>query len=129
VNDEIKQSVYLEKLKNPIIQQKEIAQKLGLSEPMVSRAMKSMMGTHDYTLRQMLAGKFLEEFQMASDYWKTQITLLEELKEESDTETIIKLMKEQSDRWEKILFLARQGEAVEVMRLMKNGAIQLPVTN
>jgi len=123
VKDEIKQSVYLERLKDPIATQKDLATKLGISESMVSRAMKSMMGTHDYTLRQMLAGKFLEEFQMASDYWKMQIKLLEDLKEESDNETIIKLMKEQSDRWEKILFLARQGEAVEVMRLMKNGRI------
>ena len=123
MKDEIKQSVYLERLKDPISAQKDLAIKLGISESMVSRAMKSMIGTHDYQLRQLLAGKFLEEFQMASDYWKMQIKLLEDLKKESDNETIIKLMKEQSDRWEKILFLARQGEAVEVMRLMQNGRI------
>jgi len=123
VKDAIKQSVYLERLKNPIATQKELSIKLGISESMVSRAMKSMIGTHDYQLRQLLAGKFLEEFQMATDYWKLQIKQLEDLKKESDNETVIKLMKEQSDRWEKILFLARQGEAVEIMRLMKNGRV------
>jgi transcriptional regulator with XRE-family HTH domain len=80
VKDEIKQSVYLERLKDTISTQKDLAIKLGISESMVSRAMKSMMGTHDYQLRQLLAGKFLEEFQMASDYWKMQIKLLEDLK-------------------------------------------------
>ena len=80
MKDEIKQSVYLERLKDPISTQKDLAIKLGISESMVSRAMKSMMGTHDYQLRQLLAGKFLEEFQMASDYWKMQIKLLEDLK-------------------------------------------------
>ncbi len=123
MKDAIKQSVYLERLKNPIATQKELSIKLGISESMVSRAMKSMIGTHDYQLRQLLAGKFLEEFQMATDYWKLQIKQLEDLKKESDNETVIKLMKEQSDRWEKILFLARQGEAVEIMRLMKNGRV------
>jgi len=97
---------------------------------MVSKALKSVMGTHDNPLRQMFAGKFLEEFQMATDYWKMQIKQLEDLKEDSDTDTIINLMKEQPDRWEKILFLARQGEAVEVMRLMKNNeAIPLLITS
>ena len=125
---EIIQQVYLEKLKDPTITQKQIADKKNLSEATVSRAFKKLMGSHDFRLGQLLTGKFLEEFQMASDYWKLQIKLLEDLKEEeSDTETIIKLMKEQSDRWEKILFLARQGEAIEVMRLMRNGTIKLPV--
>ena len=118
----------MERLKNPICTQKEIGAKLGLKEYTVSRALKSMMGTHDYTLRQMLAGKFLEEFQMASDYWKLQIKQLEDLKKDGvDHDTMIKLMREQSDRWEKILFLARQGEAIEVMRKMKNGK-ELPIT-
>ena len=129
MKDEIINSVYLEKLKNPIIQQKEIANKLNVSEATVSRALKILLGSNDFKLGQMLAGKFLEEFQMATDYWKMQIKSLEELKDgEADTDTLLKIMKEQSDRWEKILFLARQGEAVEVMRLMKNGAIQLPTT-
>ena len=145
---EIKQLVYFERLKDPIASQKDLAIKLGLSESMVSRAIKSMMGTHDYQFRQLLAGKFLEEFQMASDYWKMQITQLENLKDskktifkkaadghvfpeevELEVDDMMKIMKEQSDRWEKILFLARQGEAVEVMRLMKNGTTQLPVIN
>lgn len=130
MKEAIKQSVYMERLRDPICTQKQIGERLGLPEYTVSRALKSMMGTHDRQLRQMLAGKFLEEFQMASDYWKRQITLLEELKKEStSTDEIIKIMREQSDRWEKVLFLARQGEAVEVMRLMKQDGERLPETN
>jgi hypothetical protein len=35
-------------------------------------------------------------------------------------------MRQQEDLWKNILFLARQGEAVEVMRLMQSGRIPIP---
>ena len=129
VNHAISELVYLERLKDPTISQKQIAFKLNLTESKVSRALKKLFASHDFKLGQMVAGKFLEEFQMASDYWKLQIKDLELLKDEEDIELKIKIMKEQSDRWEKILYLARQGEAVETMRLMKNGTIQLSADN
>lgn len=136
VKPEIMQEVYLERLQNPLVSQKQIGVNLNLSESTVSRALKKQLGSHDFKLGQMLSGKFLEEFQMASDYWKMQISRFEELKKKDENgfptiefEKELELMKQQSQLWEKILFLARQGEAVEVMRLMKNGAIQLPATN
>ena len=104
MNDEIKEKIYLERLTNPIATQKEIAAKLNLSKDMVSRGLKSLMGSHDFNLGQMLSGKFLEEFQMSSDYWKLQIKQLEDLKEDADPDTVIKIMKEQAERWEKITF-------------------------
>jgi hypothetical protein len=96
----------------------------------------------DYELAKKVAGKFLADFQMATDYFKTQIERLENLKTREKTVhhstkdggvftteeklspmEILAIEKQQTELWKNILFIARQGEAVEVMRLIQNGRI------
>lgn len=95
-----------------------------------------------YTLAQNVEGKFLVEFQMTTDYFKKQIEWLEELKKEEKTIfkkdkdgqsyvdqasleplDILAIEKQQTELWKNILFLARQGEIIEIMRLMKDGRV------
>lgn len=148
MDDELKRQVYDAILQHPSWSDYQIAEELNLSRSMVYRTRCSIIKTLDYKLAQNAAGKFLTDFQMAADYFRKQIERLEELKkmekivyhrndktggsyatkEPLDALDILQIEKQQSDLWTKILFLARQGEAIEVMRLIQNGTIkqQLP---
>ena len=65
----------------------------------------------------MAAGMFIQEFANAAEFWKLQITELEKLKESTrDPKLILKIIREQSHRYENILVLARQGEVVQALR-------------
>ena len=152
--------VYTHILTYPTKSDYTIADELNLSRSHVWRLRKKIIGAIEYTLAQKVAGQFLLDFQMAGDYFKTQIGKLEKQKTETEgykengKKTIYKkgkegqsfaeevdlnefdkmqinreireIEKQQTDLWVKIMMFARQGEAIEVMRLMKNGTIQLP---
>jgi hypothetical protein len=62
----------------------QIAQELNLTSS-VYRARLKIITAIDYELIKKVAGKFLTEFQMASDYFKKQIERLENLKGENKT--------------------------------------------
>lgn len=82
---------------------------------------------------------------MASDYFMKQIENLEELKNQrksvlvrsKDDFTIqtlplepleiLQIEKQQTELWAKIIFLCRQNEAIEVIKLIQNG--ELPALN
>lgn len=140
---ELKEQVYKEILAHPSLSDYQIAEKLNISRPTVWRTRNKLIGAIDYELAKKVAGKFLTDFQMASDYFKLQIDRLENLKTKTKTiqrnnmstheiETkevpldpldILAIEKQQAELWKNILFLARQGEAVEVMRIIGNGRI------
>ena len=142
MNNELKKQCYTLMLKKPTWNDRQIADELNLSKSTVWRTRKSLLSTIDHELAQKIAGKFLAEFQMATDYFKLQIERLEELKLLEKTifkkgkdgqhyaETvplepldILAIEKQQTELWKSILEFARQGEAVEVMRLIQNGKI------
>ena len=140
---ELKELIYREILEHPTLSDYQLSAKLNVSRPTVWRVRNKLIGAIDYELAKKVAGKFLTDFQMASDYFKLQIERLEKLKTQSKTiqrnnmstheiETkevpldpidILAIEKQQSELWKNILFLARQGEAVEVMRIIGNGRI------
>lgn len=150
---------YTEMITYPALNDEQIARKVGLNQTTVWRLRKKLVGKIDWELAQRIAGQFLADYQMASDYFKIQITNLEEQKGElnqlkTGTKTIFKkgkdgqsypeeielnsfdkltiqrdireLMKQQQSLWKDIMFLARQGQGAEVMKMIASGRIQLP---
>lgn len=157
---ELKEQAYQVMLKNPAWGDEEIASDIGIGRSTVWRLRKKLIGKIDWELAQRIAGQFLTDYQLASDYFKQQITDLERIKQEREeskaggTKTIYKkgkdgqtyaeevelnafdlmeidkdirsIMKQQSDLWKDIMFLARQGQGAEVMKMIASGRIQLP---
>ena len=112
----------------PTLTDEQIGDKLNVSRSSIWRIRSKSMIAIDRELSKKVAGKFLTEFQLASDYFKSQITRLEHLKQQTDEiSEILAIEKQQTELWKNILFFARQGEAIEVMRLMQSGRI--PITD
>ena len=82
---ELKELVYKEILEHPTLSDYQISAKLNVSRPMVWRIRNKLIGAIDYELAKKVAGKFLVDFQMASDYFKLQIERLETLKTQNKT--------------------------------------------
>ena len=117
VNPEIKNKIYQVMLSKPSLTQREIAEEVGVHESTVSRVIRSLTKGNDYQIATRAASKFLQEFVNAAEFWKLQITELEKLKEiTEDSNLKLKIMREQSDRYEKILVLARQWEVIQIVR-------------
>ncbi len=159
MKNEISSVAYTEMITHPALNDEQIAAKVGLAQCTVWRLRKKLVGKIDFELAQRIAGQFLSDYQMASDYFKIQITDLEEQKNKLEklkdgTKTIFKkdsdgksyaqevplnsfdnltisrdirdLMKQQQSLWRDIIFLARQGQGAEVMKMISSGRIQLP---
>lgn len=143
LREELKKKIYTIMITYPTRSDYEIGRVLHIPRSTVWTFRKSLISAIDYQLARNVAGKFLTEFQMATDYFKLQIERLENLKEKKKTIfkkgdegqsyaeeisleplDILQIEKQQTELWKNILFLARQGEAVEVMRLIQNGRIK-----
>jgi hypothetical protein len=144
MNKQLQQVIYNTILEYPAKSDYELTdilkqKKIHVSRSTVWKARTKFVSALDYQLAQKTAGKFLADFSMAAEYWKKQIDQLEEQK--SNPNKVLIMTKEgpqekevpKSDaeireimRQQNILFLARQGEAVEVMRLMQSGRIPIP---
>ncbi len=145
LKEEKKLEVYRTIVEHPALSDYEVADKLkGVSRSTVNLCRKQFIEKLDYELARNVAGKFLADFQQASDYFKIQIDRLENLKKEkkilheydeqgnkiageTDLEPldILAIEKQQTELWKNIIFLARQSEAVEVMKLIQNGRITI----
>ena len=142
MNSELKTQAYQLMLDHPTWTDTQIGNDLNVSRSSIWRVRCKIITAIDYELAKKVAGKFLVDFQMATDYFKTQIERLEQLKiqektvhhstkdggvfrtqEKLDPLDILQIEKQQTELWKNILFIARQGEAVEVMRLIQNGRI------
>ena len=144
LKEEKKLEVYRTIVEHPALSDYEVADKLkGVSRSTVNLCRKQFIEKLDYELARNVAGKFLADFQQASDYFKIQIDRLEDLKKkkkfmarnnnetkeietfevELDPIDILSIEKQQTELWKNIIFLARQSEAVEVMKLIQNGRI------
>lgn len=140
--NKLKETVYKHILTYPTKSDYQIAEDLAVSRSRVYQIRKQLFIAIDHELARNVAGKFLADFQMASDYFKTQIERLEELKDSTrlvfhDTKDkgkfttrepigpmgILALEKHQTELWKDILFLARQGEAIEVIRAIQDGRL------
>lgn len=122
MNPEIKEQCYLLSLTN--LSQKEIAQKLNLSEATVSRAINSVTASHDYQLAMKTVAHFLEDYLRADDFFKMQIAELER-KKEQDPENYYRIMDMQKARVESIVQLVGQGRVVMALKALKDGKLQL----
>ena len=77
MKSELKLAVYNKILDYPDKSDYTIAQEMNLTRSMVYRTRISLVGAINYELARNVAGKFLTDFQMASDYFKKQISRLE----------------------------------------------------
>ena len=146
LKEEKKNQIYKTIVEHPALSDYEVARKIkGVSRSTVQRSRLKFIEKLDYELAKNVAGKFLADFQQASDYFKLQIERLENLKKEKKTiqrnnmttgkvETkkidlepmdVLAIEKQQTELWKNIIFLARQSEAVEVMKLIQNGRIAI----
>lgn len=133
MNQEIKEQAYILSLKGQT--EREIAKELNLSPATVHRAISSVTTSHDYQLAMMSISLFLEDMRRAADFWKLQNREIEQIKnsvmalrEEVDSkgrplvrgdrvlELVLKCMDMQSDRMQKVVELARQGEVALALR-------------
>jgi len=155
ISDEIYKSI----LKCPIKSDTAIGKELNLSHTTIAKYRKKLYIGLNHHIAKQVAGKFFTHYQMASDYFMTQIEKVEKLKDEAQefkdggTKTIFKkgkdghsyaeeedlnafdkliinkeiaaLEKQQTDLWVKIIFLCRQSEAIEIMKLIENGVISV----
>lgn len=136
----ISQQIYNIILKYPTKSDREIGKELNLSHMTVFRFRKKLYVGLDHHLARNVAGKFLTHFQMGSDYMMKQLEKLEELKKEQKTifkkgaegnsytekiplepMDILAIEKQQTVLWEKIIFMCRQSEALEVIKMIQNG--------
>ena len=85
MNSELKTQTYQTILDHPTWSDRQIGEHLNVSRSAVWRVRCKIISAVDYELAKKVAGKFLADFQMASDYFKTQIERLEKLKEETKT--------------------------------------------
>jgi len=134
-------SVYNQMLTYPTKSDRAIARNLNLGHATVSRYRKKLYVRIDYELSRNISSKFLTHFQMASDYFMKQIENLEELKTQRksviiktkddcmvqtiplEPMEILQIEKQQTELWAKIIFLCRQNEAIEVIKLIQNGEL------
>lgn len=145
MNEELKRQTYDLMLEHPTWSDQEIADKLNVSRSAVWRVRNKIVVGIDYELTKKIAGKFLVDFQMASDYFTKQIERLEQLKtqeqivyhtnaktggsfaikEPLNPMDILQIEKQQTELWKARLFLCRQNEAIQIMKLIQNGQLQL----
>lgn len=155
----IAEQIYKAILQYPTKSDTTLGKELNLSHTTVNKYRKKLYSGLTHHLARDVAGKFFTHFQMASDYFMTQIEKLEVLKEEaqsfkeSGTKTVFRkatdghsyseeeklnafdkltinreiaaLEKQQTDVWAKIIFMCRQSEAIEVMKMIENGVISI----
>jgi hypothetical protein len=140
---ELQKAVYKDVLTYPTRTNQEHADSLGVSVSTIKRAKKKLLLALDYEIARSIAGKFLADFQQASDYFKLQIERLEELKDKEKTVffkgpegqsvpktvpleamDLLAIEKHQTELWKDIVFLARQSEAVEIIKGIQDGRIK-----
>lgn len=128
----------------PSYQDIQIARNLKITRKTVAKYRHEVSGQYDDAFVKIVAGKFIVAYGYASDYWNSQITELEELKnskkiiskidsegqkhtEELDLEPmeILAICKQQAELQKMILVLAGQGEVREVIRIMRTGKIPI----
>jgi hypothetical protein len=140
-HEQLVKNIYNQMLTFPTKSDRAIARDLNLGHSTVSRYRKKLYVKIDYELSRQVSSKFLTHFQMASDYFMKQIENLEALKGQKkvipiktkddffiqpiplDPLDILQIEKQQTELWAKIIFLCRQNEAIEVIKLIQNGEL------
>ena len=144
----LQDKVYQQMLRFPGKSNDEIAQELGIFPSTVKNCRKRISQGIDYVLAAHMAEAFIQDYQMSIDALKLQLSDLEEEKKmvRNDIETgwkddelplntmdkavlrrdILSIERQKTDIWMKIVTMARQSEAVEVMNLIKKKVIKLP---
>lgn len=127
-------------------QNKEIAKKLKLSESGISKAITELTQTDQYQLGQLSVVTFLEWFEKAAEFWHMQnseyqemiekvekIKMSKKLDEEKklqlmfqQTELVRRLKGSQDTNMERIVYLAKEGELIGAIKLMKDMLVAMP---
>ena len=134
-------------MRYPTLSDRQLALKIKISNTTVSMYRKKYDESIDAEFLAITAGKFINEFGKASDYWKLQIDELEKLKDSTKTiykkgknsksyavqvalepSDILAIVKHQTDLRKNILYLASQGEVKEVIKVMRSGKLPIPIT-
>lgn len=132
-------NVYDLLLKYPDWTSRQIGIKLDLSPSTVLKYKNKFFIKLDVALARALAGRFLFDYQMAGDAFRLQIRELTErieknekkilvkYKDFSETKTvpleprdILDMERFRSELWKDIIFLCRQGEAVEIVKAIRD---------
>ncbi len=138
----IQRSIYEMMITYPTKSDRAIALELNLSNTTVSKYRKKLFIGINYEMARNVSSKFMAHFQMASDYFMTQIEKLERLKSEKNNVVtvdedgskkmltiplnpgeIAALEKQQTELWKNIVYLCRQSEVLEIITLIQNGDI------
>ena len=127
-------------LLHPTKSNKAIGIMAGISRRTIGKYRKIYDEQIDQEFVSMTAGKFINEFGKAIDYWKLQIDELEKLKNIKQSiilkngnitqirlsaMEILAICKQQAELRKYIIFLGSQGEVREVLKIMRSG--KLPV--
>jgi len=123
----------------------QIGNQLDINRMTVGKYRKEMNLKYDTQFVRIVAGKFIAAYGCATDYWNSQITELEELKNSKHTIYIknektggsfekevplspmetLAICKQQAELQKMVLVLAGQGEVREVIRIMRSGKIPM----
>lgn len=153
----LKDKIYDKILRYPALSDIDIGNEFGVTRGYVYQLRQKFVRKLDFVLAQSIAGAFLSEFQQATDYFKSQVSRLEDKIQEYEenkkgTKTVYKMnatgqkyaedidlnamdkmeidnnirdiMKQQQSLWKDIVLFARQGEAVEIIKMIQDGRIR-----
>lgn len=156
--ESLKEKIYDTILRYPAKTDQEIGEQYGVGRSYVWKLRQKFVRKLDFVLAQHIAGAFLAEFQQATDYFKFQVSRLEDKileyeKNKKGTKIIFKMnttgqkyadevelnamdrmeiddkirdiMKQQQSLWKDIVLFARQGEAVEIIKMIQDGRIKV----
>ena len=111
-------------LYSPTKTDNDIAKITGISQPTVSKYRKIYDEHIDQEFISITAGRFINEFGKAIDYWKLQIDRCEELYKKCKTPMEkLAVIRHQTKLRENIIFLGSQGEVREVIKIMRSGKL------
>jgi len=134
-------------LKYPDLNDREISERMTskrVTSMTVNRYRHKLLIRLDVSLAQVLAANFLRDYSMAADAFRLQIRELREYLEKNEKIVIVKMkedyekvkvpldpveyiniQKQIADLWKSIIFLCRQGEAVEIMKAVRDNIMSM----
>lgn len=124
MNPEIKSKCYEILLNEPSITQKEIAKRLGLSEPTVSRAINSVTKAPEYQLALKTFGSFIQEASRIEDFFKLKISELSNENPETLEERMA-VIKLQSELYKDVFQLIKSQQVLQAIQLFRDRVAEL----
>ena len=121
---EIKRQCYEILLNEPLITQKEIAKRLGVSEPTVSRAINSITKAPEYTLALKTFSTYIQDAQKLEDFLKLKIGRLSQLQPET-IEQELAIIRLQTDLAKDAFQFVKGGEVLKAVQHYRDQVAKL----